>query len=75
MVTMIFNNIRKFAEFEKDFKKLTKKFRTLNEDLNAGDGRGRFQKDKAVNVFIHLGILDDMDTPGKSQNCRPFEWN
>jgi len=34
-VTTIFNNIRKLAEFEKDFKKLAKKFRTLNEDLNA----------------------------------------
>jgi len=31
---MIFNDIRKLAEFEKDFKKLTKKFRTLEDDLN-----------------------------------------
>ena len=30
----IFNDIRKLAEFEKDFKKLAKKFRTLDEDLN-----------------------------------------
>lgn len=30
----IFNDIRKLAEFKKDFKKLTKKFKTLNEDLN-----------------------------------------
>ena len=30
----IFNDIRKLAEFEKDFKKLTKSFKTLNEDLN-----------------------------------------
>jgi len=34
-VTKIFNDIRKLAEFEKDFKKLVKKFRTLDEDLNA----------------------------------------
>jgi hypothetical protein len=33
-VTTIFNDIRKLAEFEKDFKKLAKKFRTLDEDLN-----------------------------------------
>ena len=34
-MTKIFNDIRKLAEFEKDFKKLAKKFRTLDEDLNA----------------------------------------
>ena len=34
-MTKIFNDIRKLAEFEKDFKKLTKKFRTLEDDLNA----------------------------------------
>lgn len=33
-MTKIFNDIRKLAEFEKDFKKLAKKFRTLDEDLN-----------------------------------------
>jgi len=33
-VTKIFNDIRKLTEFEKDFKKLIKKFRTLDEDLN-----------------------------------------
>jgi len=33
-VTTIFNDIHKLAEFEKDFKKLAKKFRTLYEDLN-----------------------------------------
>ena len=33
-MTTIFNDIRKLAEFEKDFKKLAKKFRTLDEDLN-----------------------------------------
>ncbi len=31
---MIFNDIRKLPEFEKDFKKLAKKFKTLEEDLN-----------------------------------------
>jgi len=34
-VTTIFNDIRKLAEFEKDFKKLAKKFLTLEDDLNA----------------------------------------
>jgi mRNA-degrading endonuclease RelE of RelBE toxin-antitoxin system len=34
-VTAIFNAIHKLAEFEKDFKKLAKKFRTLEDDLNA----------------------------------------
>lgn len=29
----IFNDIRRLTEFEKDFKKLYKKFRTLEEDL------------------------------------------
>jgi hypothetical protein len=31
---MIFNDIRKLAEFEKDFKKLAQKFRTLEDDFN-----------------------------------------
>jgi len=34
-VTKIFNEIRKLAEFEKDFKKLSKKYRSLDEDLEA----------------------------------------
>jgi len=34
-VTTIFNDIHKLAEFEKDFKKLTKKFRTLEEDIDS----------------------------------------
>jgi len=34
-VTTIFNDIRKLAEFEKDFKKLAKKFITLEEDINS----------------------------------------
>ena len=29
----IFNNIKELAEFKKDFKKLSKRFRTLEEDL------------------------------------------
>ena len=33
-MTPIFNDIRKLAEFEKDFKKLAKKFGTLSGDLN-----------------------------------------
>ena len=32
-MTKIFNEIRKLAEFEKDFRRLTKKFRTLDEDF------------------------------------------
>ena len=32
-MTKIFNDIRKLTEFEKDFKKLARKFRTLDEDL------------------------------------------
>ena len=31
----MFDDIRQLAEFEKDFKKLAKRFRTLEEDLNA----------------------------------------
>lgn len=31
----IFNDIRKLDEFKKDFKRLSKKFRTLDDDLNA----------------------------------------
>ena len=30
----IFNDIRKLAEFKKDFKKIARKFRTLDEDLS-----------------------------------------
>jgi len=33
-VRRIFNDIRKLTEFEKDFKKLSKRFRTLKEDLD-----------------------------------------
>lgn len=33
-MTKKFNDIRKLTEFKKDFKKLAKKFRTLDEDLN-----------------------------------------
>jgi mRNA-degrading endonuclease YafQ of YafQ-DinJ toxin-antitoxin module len=33
-VKKIFNDIRTLAEFDRDFKKLTKKFRTLDEDLS-----------------------------------------
>ena len=33
-MTKIFNDIRKLTEFKKDFKKLIKKFKTLDEDLN-----------------------------------------
>jgi mRNA-degrading endonuclease RelE of RelBE toxin-antitoxin system len=33
-VTMTFNEIRKLTTFDRDFKKLVKKFRTLEEDLN-----------------------------------------
>jgi len=33
-VTTIFNDIRKLAEFKKDFGKLAKKFKTLDGDLN-----------------------------------------
>jgi len=33
-VAKIFNDIRELTEFRKDFQKLVKKFRTLNEDLN-----------------------------------------
>jgi len=32
-VTKIFNEIRRLPEFEKDLKRLSKKFRTLKEDL------------------------------------------
>jgi len=32
-VTKIFNDIRKLTEFERDFRKLVKKFRTLDDDL------------------------------------------
>jgi len=31
---MIFNDMRKLTEFKKDFKKLAKKFRTLDDDFN-----------------------------------------
>jgi len=33
-VTKIFNEIRKLAEFEKDLKRLSRSFRTLEEDLD-----------------------------------------
>jgi len=34
-VTTIFNDIRKLPEFDRDFRKLARRFRTLDEDLNA----------------------------------------
>ena len=33
-MTKIFNDIRRLPEFERDFKKLAKKFRTLEDDLS-----------------------------------------
>ena len=33
-MTKIFSDIRKLAEFEKDFRRLAKKFRTLDEDID-----------------------------------------
>jgi len=33
-VKKMFNDIRKLAEFEKDFKKLTKRYKTLEEDID-----------------------------------------
>ena len=41
--------------------------------LMDGDCRGRFIKEKVVNVFIQLGLEEDMNTPGKTQSYRPFE--
>lgn len=38
-----------------------------------GDVRGRFIKDKVVNVFLYLGRSSEMDTPGKVKAYRPFE--
>jgi len=33
-VKNIFNDIRKLAEYEKDFKKLSKRYKTLEDDIN-----------------------------------------
>jgi len=33
MVKKLFNEVRRLPEFEKDFKKLAKKFKTLNDDI------------------------------------------
>jgi len=49
----IFNEIRRINEFEKDFKRLFKKFRTLDEDLNT-----------FINVQLKLAHKLEKDTPG-----------
>ena len=45
----IFNNIKELAEFKKDFKKLSKKFRTLEEDL-------KMFTEKQLNLYHKLGM-------------------
>ncbi len=45
----IFSEVRKLTEFEKDFKKLRKRFRTLDEDLEVFIG-------KQLNLFHKLGV-------------------
>lgn len=45
----IFNNIKELAEFKKDFKKLSKKFRTLEEDL-------KIFTEKQLNLYHKLGM-------------------
>ncbi|MBU1180478.1 hypothetical protein KJ885_06050 [Patescibacteria group bacterium] len=53
MKKKIFNEIRRINEFEKDFKRLFKKFRTLDEDLNT-----------FINVQLKLAHKLEKDTPG-----------
>ena len=45
----IFNNIKELAEFKKDLKKLSKKFRTLEEDL-------KIFTEKQLNLYHKLGM-------------------
>ncbi|MDD5773678.1 MAG: hypothetical protein PHX78_09475 [bacterium] len=45
----IFNEIKKLTEFENDFKKLSKRFRTLDEDLEVFI-------DKQLKLYHKLGI-------------------
>lgn len=45
----IFSEVRKLTEFEKDFKKLRKRFRTLDEDL-------KVFIEKQLKLFHKLGI-------------------
>jgi hypothetical protein len=45
----IFSEVRRLAEFEKDFKKLRKRFRTLDEDL-------KVFIEKQLKLFHKLGI-------------------
>ena len=53
MKKKIFNEIRRINEFEKDFKRLFKKFRTLDEDLNT-----------FISVQLKLVHKLEKDTPG-----------
>ncbi len=41
--------------------------------LYDGDTRGRFEKEKAVNVTVRVGPKVDMDRPGSVRHQRPFE--
>ena len=48
-MTKIFNEVRQLAEFQKDLKKLSKKFRTLKEDL-------KVFIEKQLNLYHKLNI-------------------
>ena len=60
----IFNEVRRLAEFEKDLKQLSKKFRTLEEDLATFiqvqlNLYHKLRQDKKGNIQIsNLGILN-----------------
>ena len=53
MKKKIFNNINRLAEFEKDFKKLKKRFRTLDSDLEV-----------FIKVQLKLFHIKDIDNNG-----------
>lgn len=75
----IFNEVIFLPEFEKDFKKLTKRFRTLLEDLqNFIETQLKlFHKDKIDNQGVvrmpHLGIDDPFIYKARKFACRALK--
>lgn len=75
----IFNDIRKLTEFEKDFKDISKKFRTLEEDLKIFIGKQLklYHKlhidNKGIFAISNLGIEYPKIYKAKKFACRSLK--
>ena len=75
----IFNEVKRLGEFEKDLKKLSKKFRTLEEDLKTFIQKQLFLyhklhiDNKGVFPISDLGILHPKLFKAKKFTCRSLK--